>query len=253
MSLKHALKEIEDFSPQHIEMLRSTVAKGATDEQLRLFLLVAQRSGLDPFSRQIHFVKRGMSGMIQTGIDGYRAIASRTGQHAGTDDALFIDESGFPKSATVTVYRMIGGERCPFTATARWEEYKQEYNGKLVGLWEKMPFQMLAKCAESLALRKAFPNELSGLYTHEEMAQADREPVRPITSIPSVQDESTDPAEDKVNIAQTLKELGESPETTADYQRIVKEKTQLDLIPDNYTEIAERLRILLEERKARNG
>ena len=125
---------------------------------------------------------------IQTGIDGYRAIAERSGSLAGIDDATYdSEESEHPKKASVTVYRIINGIRCPFTATARWLEYAQIYEkdeyidnrktGKKITvlgpMWKKMPYLMLAKCAEALALRKAFPNDLTGLYTNEEMAQAD--------------------------------------------------------------------------------
>ena len=116
---------------------------------------------------------------IQTGIDGYRLIAARTGQHAGTDDAVFgpEDDAGHPAFAQVTVYRFLpSGYRASFTATARWSEYRQQTrDGKLTGMWSNMPYGQLAKCAESLALRKAFPAELSGVYTREEMAQAESE------------------------------------------------------------------------------
>lgn len=116
---------------------------------------------------------------IQTGIDGYRLTAARTGQHAGTDDAVFgpEDDDGHPAWAQVTVYRFLpNGYNASFTATARWDEYRQaKRSGELTGMWSSMPYGQLAKCAESLALRKAFPAELSGVYTREEMAQADVE------------------------------------------------------------------------------
>ena len=153
-------------------------------------------------------------------------------------------ENGVPQAATVTVYRLIGGHRCAFTATARWVEYKQEFNGKLVGLWEKMPFQMLAKCAESLALRKAFPNELSGLYTHEEMSQADREPSAGVL----VDDASREPVESQMTlgeykraIVEKIQERGERLSTLEEYRNYVFEHTGMELIPENYREILARL------------
>jgi hypothetical protein len=77
----------------------------------------------------------------------------------------------------VTVYKIIGNVRCPFTASARWDQY---YPGDEQGfMWRKMPHLMLGKCAEALALRKAFPAELSGLYIKEEMDQADAEQAAP--------------------------------------------------------------------------
>jgi hypothetical protein len=103
-------------------------------------------------------------------IDGYRLIADRTKQYAGNDDPTYDDASGIPGIATVTVYKLVGGVRCPFTASARWKQYCP--GGNQAFMWTKMPHLMLGKCAEALALRKAFPAELSGLYTVEEMAQA---------------------------------------------------------------------------------
>lgn len=194
------------FNRDQVELVKSVIAKDATDDELRLFLYTAQRTGLDPLTKQLHFVKRTVTKKvksatgvwsevkegqmtIQTGIDGYRAIAERTGNLAGIDDAVFDTESmPHPDKATVTVYKMISGQRVAFTASARWNEYVQQYekdewvNGVKTGkkitvvgtMWQKMPYLMLAKCAEALALRKAFPNDLSGIYTNEEMTQADK-------------------------------------------------------------------------------
>ena len=156
----------------HVDLIRRTVAQGASPDELKLFLYTARRAGLDPLARQIYYVRRQGKGTVQVSIDGLRLIADRTGRYAGGDAAEFLGETdaGMPAIARVTVYKMVGGVRCPFSATARWEEY---YPGEAQGFtWRKMPHTMLAKCAEALALRRAFPADLSGLYTHEEMAQA---------------------------------------------------------------------------------
>lgn len=154
-----------------LELIKNTVAVGATADELKLFMIIANRTGLDPFTRQIHFVKRGGRATIQTGIDGYRAIAERTGQLAGIEDPVYDTEGEqHPNKATVTVHRIVGGQRVPFTASARWSEYVPQQGQDF--MWRKMPYLMLGKVAESLALRKAFPNDLSGLYTDEEMQQA---------------------------------------------------------------------------------
>lgn len=165
------------FTRDQIELVKRTVAKDATDDELALFLHTCKRTGLDPLAKQIHFVKRntkkGPVAAFQTAIDGYRLVADRTGKYAGNDDPAFKDGDGHPESATVTVYKMVGGERCAFTATARWTEY---FPGDEQGfMWRKMPYLMLGKCAEGLALRKAFPAELSGVYTDDEMQQADND------------------------------------------------------------------------------
>lgn len=155
---------------EKIALIKKTVAKDATDDELQLFLYTAKKSGLDPLLRQIHCVKRKGHMAIQTGIDGYRLIADRTGAYAGNDDPVYDDEAK-PRKASVTVYKLVNGQRCPFTATARWDQY---FPGEAQGfMWTKMPHLMLGKCAEALALRKAFPAELSGLYTDDEMQQAD--------------------------------------------------------------------------------
>lgn len=179
----------EGHSPAvYIDLIKKQVlgttrdGKERPDEDLMLFMYNAKRTGLDPLARQIYAVYRWDSRIgadkmtIQSGIDGFRLIAQRSGGYAGQDDAIFSPEdesSPYPIKATVTVYKMIDGQRVPFTATARWNEYvSTNKDGQAEFMWKKMPYLMLAKCAESLALRKAFPNELSGIYSEEEMAQS---------------------------------------------------------------------------------
>ena len=163
------------LSEEEYALLRREKCSKLTDDQFSVFRHAVERFQLDPFGNQIYAQvrtdrktnKTNMS--IQTGIDGYRLIADRTHCYAGNDDPIFDDEKE-PAKATVTVWKIVGGLRCPFTATARWEQY---FPGEYLGaMWRRMPHLMLGKCAEALALRKAFPAELSGLYTAEEMQQA---------------------------------------------------------------------------------
>jgi len=170
------------FTDEQINLIKDMYAKDTSNEQLGLFMYVAKKTGLDPLAKQIHCVLRKnknngkMDMSIQTSIDGYRLIADRTGNLAGIDDAAY-DRETSPTVASVTVYKFVKGHKCAFTASARWKEYAPK--GTQAFMWEKMPFLMLGKCAESLALRKAFPADLSGVYSDDEMAQADenRHPV----------------------------------------------------------------------------
>ncbi len=165
----------ESVSNSDLEILKRTTFKGLDAQEIEFATNVCNRMKLDPFIRQIHFVprkdKNGKKTIaIQVGIDGLRLMAQRSADYAGSDDAVF-DNEDKPQKATTTVYKMVGGQKCAFTATARWKEY---YPGGAQGfMWNKMPCTMLSKCSESLALRKAFPAELSGVYVEEEMHQAD--------------------------------------------------------------------------------
>jgi len=175
------------LSRNQIELIKTTVAKGASDDELRLFIQVCKGANLNPFLRQVHLVPRwdNRTGQevrtIQVGIDGFRAVAESSGQYAGNDDPIYEGEKTIefstkakakntltvPEKATVTVYKLMDGQRYPFTATARWDEY---YPGEKIGFqWHIRPYLMLGKCAEALALRKAFPKLLSGMYAAEEM------------------------------------------------------------------------------------
>lgn len=145
-------------------------------EDLLYFMKVAKNAGLDPTLKQIYAVYRwnstaGRETMsIQAGIDGLRSIAERTGMYGGSDDVVYEEKDGKPVKATVTVYKVMNGQRMPVTASARFTEYNAGQ-----GMWNKMPYLMLGKCAEALALRKAFP-VISGIYTPEEMEQAEKLP-----------------------------------------------------------------------------
>ena len=164
------------------DLLKRTVCKGSTDEQFQLFLHACERTGLDPFMRQIYAVmrydsKEGKKAMtIQTGIDGYRLIAERTGKYSPGRDATYVyDDQGRPFCATAYIKKQTcDGTWHEVSSSAYLSEYMQtDKYGKPSSFWSKMPHTMLAKCAEALSLRKAFPAELSGIYTSEEMAQAD--------------------------------------------------------------------------------
>ena len=196
------------FNESQVDLIKTTVAKGTTNDQLALFLYTCKKTGLDPLAKQIHCIvrqtKNGPQMSIQTAIDGYRLVADRSGKYAGNDDPIYDDEAN-PTKATVTVYKIVSGVRCPFTATARWSQY---FPGEAQGfMWRKMPHLMLGKCAEALALRKAFPAELSGIYTNEEMQQAESvethirnvEPAKPHT--PVQRKSETTPGPDGVKTA----------------------------------------------------
>src|SRR3990167_7540775 len=161
------------LSRNQIDLIKNTVAKGASDDELRLFIQVCKGAQLNPFMRQVHLVPRWDSKLgqevrvIQVGIDGFRAVAESSGKYAGNDDPIYEGEKEVeygsektgakkvtvPLKATVTVYKLLDGQRYPFTATARWEEY---YPGPRMGFqWHIRPYLMLGKCSEALALRKA--------------------------------------------------------------------------------------------------
>ncbi|MFF7190588.1 phage recombination protein Bet [Streptomyces sp. NPDC008222] len=208
------------WTPEQAAVLRQSGIKDqVTAAELSGFLHLCQRTGLDPFSRQIYLIGRFSKKdgrdvyTPQTGIDGYRVIAQRvtaqTGGTYGYEDTVWCDPSGRwrdvwladepPAAAKVTVIR--NGHR--FSAVATFREYVQTFpDGNPKGLWAKMPAGQIAKCAEALALRKAFPHDLAGVYTAEEMAQADNlEQVQPRVTV--VQSTAPAPRRDFLAEAQT--------------------------------------------------
>lgn len=176
--------ELKKYDRDQIELLKSTICKGSTDDEFKLFLHACQHTGLDPFMRQIYAVKRWDSQakreamVIQVGIDGYRLVAERTGRYApGPEPTYTYDAQNNLVSATAYVKKQTqDGTWHTVSATAFFNEYCQRTkDGNPMAMWRTMPHGQLAKCAESQAIRKAFPAELSGVYTKEEMEQADNQ------------------------------------------------------------------------------
>lgn len=159
-----------------------------SDDEFKLFVNQAKRTGLDPFTRQIYATKTGGKMTVQATIDGLRLIAQRSGEYQGQTRPVWFDEDGneykvwpkkkgFPYACEVGVYK--DGFKEPLYAMAIFDEYVAKSKDfktqemKIGYMWQKMPALMIAKVAEALALRKAFPNDMSGIYSSEEIPEED--------------------------------------------------------------------------------
>lgn len=182
---------IVDQIESHRELIRETFFKEGTKEQFQLFVEVAKRLGLSPLARQITPMIRNSKNKLTnkmeptmtiiTTIDGFRVIADRSGKYAGQRGPYWCGPDGewkeawleevAPRAAKVGVLRSDFSE--PLWGIATWDSYVQTHSKdgqtRVTSTWAKMPDVMLAKVAEAMALRKAFPNDLSGLYEKSEM------------------------------------------------------------------------------------
>lgn len=186
------------FDEKQLGLIRRNICTGASEDEFQMFLAQCQRTGLDPFARQIYWSKKSRSAEVN--IDGFRLVAEKTGEYRGQCAPLWCGQDGqwkdvwlssdAPAAAKIGVHRERFAE--PMIAIARFDGYAQRNSrGEPAGLWAKMPDLMIAKCAEALALRKAFPQELSGIYTTDEMQQAYApsapEEQRPVEGTPVVE------------------------------------------------------------------
>jgi len=164
-------KLIPTNEEEEMRLIQNRFGSDLNKAELAHFLMTAKQTGLNPLRNQIYAIKRGGKMGIQVGIDGFRAIAARSGLHVGTDtEAIYEHEKLI--AVKCTVLKFMHGQDRKFVATATMKEYNA--NGPM---WKKMPLAMLSKCAEAKALRQAFPEDLSGLYGEEEMHQADNRAV----------------------------------------------------------------------------
>lgn len=170
------------YDQKTLDLIRTTFCKGINEDQFRVFIYSCQKIGLDPLMKQVYAVSRWDAASkthvmaIQTSIDGYRCIAERTGRYVpGKSTEYVYDANGQLVSATAFVKKLAkDGSWHEVCATAFYREYVQTTKeGMPNKFWSQMPHNQLGKCAEALALRKAFPADLSGIYTKEEMEQAD--------------------------------------------------------------------------------
>lgn len=177
------------WTPDQTALLKRTICRGATDDELSLFLHFCKRSELDPFSHQVHYIKRWNSkdnrevGTIQVAIDGYRLIAERSGRYEGQTKPEWCGKDGVwtevwleetnPHAARIGVYKR-GAREATYGISYYDEKVQKKRDGTPTEFWcGKKGVHQLAKCAEAEALRKAFPQELGGTYTDDEMGQAD--------------------------------------------------------------------------------
>jgi phage recombination protein Bet len=180
------------YSASKLQLVKDTIARGATDDELALFLYTAHRAGLDPLARQIYCIQRWDSMLqrnvmsTQVSIDGLRLIADRTGRYApGRASTYEYDKNGSLVAATAYVMKYVQGTWHEAAATAYYVEYVQtKKDGTPTAMWKSKPRIMLGKCAEALALRRAFPAELSGIYTPDEMGDDESRPA-PVLPAPS--------------------------------------------------------------------
>lgn len=182
-----ALAQGTIFTPSQIDLIKTQIAPGATDDELKLFIHVASSRDLDPFRKEIYAIKRWNSQekretvAFQVSIDGYRKIAERTNRYAGQVGPFWCGQDGKwvdvwlddepPKAAKVGMLR--AGFSEPVWAVVRYNSFVQRTkDGTPTRFWKEMPDHMLAKVAESQAMRKAFPEAIADI--DQELDRANR-------------------------------------------------------------------------------
>lgn len=186
----NAITRVSDHS-EAIRVLQNSLYPGARPESVELVLAWCQATGRDPMKKPIHivpmYVKDAITGqgsmrdVLMPGIGTYRSDAASTGQYVGKSEPEFGPDVTqtlggvqvtFPQWCKVTVMRLVEGKERAFTAKEFWlENYAtaKRDTDQPNAMWKKRPYGQLAKCAESQALRMAFPDETGNTNTAEEM------------------------------------------------------------------------------------
>ena len=184
-AFKTALEVLENqqerapLTLEQVTLLKSLgkFPQDASPTEMAFGMAVANRLNLSPLRRQIRFIRFASDEPIEpfVTIDGLQAIAARTGQYAGIDKPTFdYDKDGKMVAASATAYRMVNGQRCPFSSFVLWDEFaRKKRSGDLTRAWTEMPMHMLGKVARAHALRIAFPEELGGVFEESEAPQED--------------------------------------------------------------------------------
>jgi phage recombination protein Bet len=224
-----------EFTPEQMKMIRDSFLNGASEQEATVLMELARLRRLNPITRQIHFVKRWDAQRqrevwaAQVGIDGFRAIAERTGLYDGQDEPEFeYDSKGALRLCRVRIYRKDWSR--PAVGVAHFAEYVQKKkDGHPTHMWAEKPHVMLSKCAEALAHRKAFPEDTSGLYAPEEMPD-ERELNPPPPKSPSTVTPPKTTAEAK---AQLTAKLAEQPKTVEGQVVATKPAPKMTIIADD--------------------
>jgi phage recombination protein Bet len=242
------------WDTKQLAALKQLGLTNASNGDLAVFLHYAQRTGLDPFARQLYMIERGGKFTIQSSIDGLRIVAQRSGEYAGQVGPYWCGEDGIwtdiwlektpPLAAKVGVLRK--GFVEPLWAVAKFDGYNANSP-----IWKKMPDLMIAKCAEALALRKAFPNDLSGIYTAEEMEQAGS-PIAPVSAVVEIPEpkpvETPHMVANYQDTAQNIKKIDDLNTLRTLFTEL---KSELDNeFPDRATNELTTLRAEIMEKKA---
>jgi phage recombination protein Bet len=227
------------FTPAQMQLITDVIARGASPDELRLFLYRCQKMGLDPLKAgQIFFIKYGTNpGTIVVGIEGFRARATRTGKLRGIKRGVLRNDKGECVGAWAKV------RRADWDEPAEVEVSFAEYNTGRAE-WKNKPETMIQKVAEAAALRMAFPDELGDAYSKEEMDRTIDNPSAITGEQPSIYD--GDPArfestgEYKIPFGQwktrTIAEVlrNEGPKPLASYVARLEDPTEIEKIKKNW-------------------
>lgn len=197
-------KELQAVSEEQLELIKRTVAKGATNDELSMFMHLAKKYDLDPFAKEIWFIKRVKkikvgndwdyprlpngeidysncdAPIIMTSRDGYLKIAQRDENYEGLQSFVVREGDEFSIDAVNNTFnhKFNGSKRGKILGA--WAICKRkgrdhqlafiefdEYNDSNSPIWKKYPSAMIQKVAEAFVLKRQFG--ISGLTTKEEM------------------------------------------------------------------------------------